>query len=382
VGKKQSTRPETRAGADDEDERGSWHLRTAGSWFFAILLWVAGVGGILLFGRDGAEVVYANLQGIHGTVVIDKCAHTKSYAICYGPFDSDDGSVHRKRLELRTFSHDQPGRHEKTALVSKSYPYAWAADVSPWEQFIPVAPFVFLALVQTIWLILSLRARKRRKLAAAAAATERARAASAAAAAAAAATAAARAETRQFNRIDLAPPAPEPPGPPRAYPPGPPAGYPTTPTGYPAVQHAHPAPSPPSVPSPPSPVVPQPVGPSVPSPAAPAVPSPAVPAPPVPQPAAPPVPPAPSEGGSTYPPAAGRPRPTGPGRVYPSAATQQGDSSGYRFDPKRVDYREAPHSTTGGRKADPPGWQDLLGTPMPPAPPQRARPPRETPDHG
>ena len=342
MGKKQSTRPEIRAGADDEDERGSWHLRSAGSWFFAIMLWVAGVGGIALFGRDGAEVVYANTQGVHGTVVIDKCAHTKSYALCYGSFDSDDKSVHRDRLELRTFRHDQPGRHEKTALVSKSYPYAWAADVSPLEQFIPVAPFVFLALVQTIWLILSLRARKRRKLAVAAAAAEQLRAASAAAAAAAAATAAARAETRQFNRLDLAPPAPDPPGPPRAYPPGPPAGYPTTPAGYPAVQHAHPAPTP-------------------------VAPPPTVPPPPVPPQAAPPVP---------------RPRPTGPGRVYPSSATQQDESSGYRFDPKRVDFREAPHSKTGGGPADPPGWQDLLGTPMPPAPPQRARPPRETPDHG
>src|SRR4051812_26144678 len=98
---------------------------------------------MVLFARDGAEVLLANTSGIRGTTVIEKCAHTRSYAICYGPFDSDDGSIHR-RLELRTFSHDQPGRKEPTTLVSKDYTHAWAADVRPAGQFIPVAPFAFL----------------------------------------------------------------------------------------------------------------------------------------------------------------------------------------------------------------------------------------------
>lgn len=338
MAKKQSTRPDPPPGPDDEDERGSWHLRSAGSWLFAILLWVCGVGGMALFARDGVEVLWANTRGIHGTVTIEKCAHTRSYAICYGPFASTDGSVTLKRLELRTFTHDQPGRKERTALISRSYTHAWASDVKPAEQFIPVAPFAFLALVQTIWMLASLRARKRRKREIAAAIAAKAAAASAAAAAAAAATAQARAEARGHNRIE--PPAPEAPGPPRTYPPGP---------GY--------------VPPPATPAYP----------AAPA----AGPYPPVPAAGPPPQGPPPA-----FPPAVGRPRPSGPGRVYPSTVSREQPADEYHFDPRRVDFREAPANGASpnggpvGEEADSGGWQDRPGTPLP------RRPARETPEHG
>jgi hypothetical protein len=148
----------------EDDDRGSWHLRSGGAWVFALALWLAGVGGIAVFARDGTEVATARWFGTPGTVTIDTCAHTKNYALCYGPFEAGNGSVRLKRLELRTLHHDQPGRQEKTWLRSRSATHAWASDVNPWTQLIPVLPFALLALVQTVWLGLSLRAWRRRRL--------------------------------------------------------------------------------------------------------------------------------------------------------------------------------------------------------------------------
>jgi hypothetical protein len=155
-------RPQSTGPGEDEDQD-SWHLRSAGAWVFALALWIAGVGGVAVFARDGAEVATARWWGIPGTVTIDTCAHTKNYALCYGPFQASDGSVRIKRLELRTLHHDQPGRQEKTWLRSRSATHAWASDVNPWTQLIPVLPFALLALIQTVWLTLSWRAWRRRR---------------------------------------------------------------------------------------------------------------------------------------------------------------------------------------------------------------------------
>jgi hypothetical protein len=155
-------RPEPTGPGEDEDQ-GSWFLRSGGAWVFALALWLAGVGGIVVFARDGAEVAMARWFGTPGTVTIDTCAHTKNYALCYGPFESSNGSVRIKRLELRTLHHDQPGRQEKTWLRSRSATHAWASDVNPWTQLIPVLPFALLGIIQTVWLTLSWRAWRRRR---------------------------------------------------------------------------------------------------------------------------------------------------------------------------------------------------------------------------
>jgi len=155
-------RPEPTGPGEDEDQ-GSWFLRSGGAWVFALALWLAGVGGIVVFARDGAEVATARWFGTPGTVTIDTCAHTKNYALCYGPFESSNGSVRIKRLELRTLHHDQPGRQEKTWLRSRSATHAWASDVNPWTQLIPVLPFALLGIIQTVWLTLSWRAWRRRR---------------------------------------------------------------------------------------------------------------------------------------------------------------------------------------------------------------------------
>ncbi|GAA1807186.1 hypothetical protein HC028_20440 [Planosporangium flavigriseum] len=153
-----------------DEERGSWHLRSAGSWTFALLLWLAGLGGAVLFSQDGAEVAWARLNGVPGTVKIEKCAHSSSYALCYGPFDAADGSVRGRRLELRTLHHDRPGTTARTWLPSRTATHAWASDVNPLRQFLPAAPLALLALIQTVWITLSWRAwrqRRRRRIEAA-----------------------------------------------------------------------------------------------------------------------------------------------------------------------------------------------------------------------
>jgi hypothetical protein len=155
-------RPRPADPGEDEDQ-GSWLLRSGGAWVFALALWLAGIGGTVVFARDGAEVAMARWFGTPGTVTIDTCAHTKNYALCYGPFEAGNGSVRIKRLELRTLHHDQPGRQEKTWLRSRSATHAWASDVNPWTQFIPVLPFALLGIIQTVWLGLSLRAWRRRR---------------------------------------------------------------------------------------------------------------------------------------------------------------------------------------------------------------------------
>jgi hypothetical protein len=146
-----------------EDDEGSWQLRSVGAWAFALGLWIVGLGGIALFAQDGIEVAMVRATGIPGTVTIENCAHTRSYTLCYGPFDASNGSVHLKRLELRTIRHDQPGRVERTWLRNRSATHAWASDVSAWDQLIPVAPFVLLGLVQTVWITASWQAWRRRR---------------------------------------------------------------------------------------------------------------------------------------------------------------------------------------------------------------------------
>jgi hypothetical protein len=155
-------RPQPADPGEDEDQ-GSWFLRSGGAWVFALALWLAGVGGSVVFARDGAEVATARWFGTPGTVTIDTCAHTKNYALCYGPFEARNGSIRIKRLELRTLHHDQPGRQEKTWLRSRSATHAWASDVNPWTQLIPVLPFALLGIVQTGWLALSWRAWRRER---------------------------------------------------------------------------------------------------------------------------------------------------------------------------------------------------------------------------
>ncbi len=155
-------RPQPADPGEDEDQ-GSWLLRSGGAWVFALALWLAGIGGTVVFARDGAEVATARWFGTPGTVTIDTCAHTKNYALCYGPFQATNGSIKIKRLELRTLHHDQPGRQEKTWLRSRSATHAWASDVNPWTQLIPVLPFALLGIVQTGWLALSWRAWRRRR---------------------------------------------------------------------------------------------------------------------------------------------------------------------------------------------------------------------------
>jgi hypothetical protein len=154
------------AAADDDEDRGSWHLRGVGASFFAFMLLLAGLGGAVLFSRDGIEVGWARWQGVPGIVTIENCAHSSSYALCYGPFDASDGSIRRKRLELRTLRHDRPGRPERTWLPRAGATHAWAADVSPWNQLLPAAPFALLALIQTIWITVSWRGWRRRREAA------------------------------------------------------------------------------------------------------------------------------------------------------------------------------------------------------------------------
>ncbi|NJC72855.1 hypothetical protein HC031_24500 [Planosporangium thailandense] len=150
------------AAADDED-RGSWHLRGVGSWAFALALWLAATGGVGLFSREGIEVALARLGGVPGTVTIENCAHSSSYALCYGPFSAADGSVRRQRIELRTLRHDRPGAVERTWLPDRSATHAWAGDISPWRQLLPAAPFALLTLIQTVWIMLSWRAWRRRR---------------------------------------------------------------------------------------------------------------------------------------------------------------------------------------------------------------------------
>ncbi|MDT4988192.1 MAG: hypothetical protein QOI74_2286 [Micromonosporaceae bacterium] len=148
--------------ADDLDA-GSWRLRTAGAWAFAVMLWLAGIGGIAVFSRDGIDVARARWTGIPGTVTIETCAHTRSYALCYGAFEATNGSVHLRRLELRTFRHDQVGRQERTWVRTRSATHAWASDVGPAGELIPTVPFALLALIQTVWLTASWRAGRRNR---------------------------------------------------------------------------------------------------------------------------------------------------------------------------------------------------------------------------
>jgi hypothetical protein len=227
----------------EDDDQGSWHLRSGGAWVFALALWLAGVGGIAVFARDGTEVAMARWFGTPGTVTIDTCAHTKNYALCYGPFEASSGSVRLKRLELRTLHHDQPGRQEKTWLRSRSATHAWASDVNPWTQLIPVLPFALLALVQTVWLGLSLRAwRRRRRLRRSQQAVRPPPATSPVSSPAPPVSAALSPESAPTAAYPLVPPGPYPPaptasghlppgapyapGPATVYPPEPAAGYP------------------------------------------------------------------------------------------------------------------------------------------------------------
>jgi hypothetical protein len=151
------------AAAGDDEERGSWHLRGVGAWGFALALWLAGLGGTVVFSQDGLEVGWARMSGVPGTVTIEKCAHSSSYALCYGPFDAADGSVRKQRLELRTIRHDRPGTAERTWLPSRSATHAWASDVNPWRQLLPTTPFALLAVIQTVWITMSWRAGRRRR---------------------------------------------------------------------------------------------------------------------------------------------------------------------------------------------------------------------------
>ena len=154
-------RPAPIDGGDDDE--GSWLLSSGGAFVFALVLWVAGTGGLALFARDGVEVALAHWKGVRGTVVIDRCSHTSAYALCYGPFDAADGSVHVKRLELRTIRHDQPGRHETAWLRDAAAGHAFGSDVNAGTQLIPAAPFALLAAIQTLWLAFSVRAWRRRR---------------------------------------------------------------------------------------------------------------------------------------------------------------------------------------------------------------------------
>jgi hypothetical protein len=219
-----------------EDDEGSWQLRSVGAWAFALGLWIVGLGGITLFAQDGLEVAVVRSTGIPGTVTIQNCAHTKSYTLCYGPFDASNGSVHLKRLELRTIRHDQPGRVERTWLRNHSATHAWASDVSAWDQLIPVAPFVLLGLIQTVWITASWQAWRRRR--------------------------------RLRRRAPGEPPGPvpgEPPGPALGQPPGPALGQPPGPAlgeppagSAPGEPPAEPAPGEPSEPGYPLPLGPYP----------------------------------------------------------------------------------------------------------------------------
>lgn len=213
-------------GPGEDDDQGSWHLRSGGAWVFALVLWLAGVGGIAVFARDGTEVAMARWFGTPGTVTIDTCAHTKNYALCYGPFDASDGSIRLKRLELRTLHHDQPGRQEKTWLRSRSATHAWASDVNPWLQLIPVLPFALLALVQTVWLGLSLRAwRRRRRLRGRQQAIGPPPTTSPVSSPAPPVSAPFSSESAPTAAYPLVPPGPYPPAPPTVYPPEPATGY-------------------------------------------------------------------------------------------------------------------------------------------------------------
>jgi hypothetical protein len=149
--------------AATDEERGSWLLRGVGASAFALALWLAGLGGTVLFSQDGIEVGWARTSGVLGSVTIEKCAHSSSYALCYGPFDAADGSVHGRRIELRTLRHDRPGVAERTWLPSRTATHAWADDVNPWRQLLPAVPFALLALIQTAWIALSWRAWQRRR---------------------------------------------------------------------------------------------------------------------------------------------------------------------------------------------------------------------------
>ncbi|MGC9669060.1 hypothetical protein ACNTMW_21185 [Planosporangium sp. 12N6] len=158
-----SNADDPRPPAAPDDDRGSWHLRGVGASVFAVALLLAGLGGTVLFSRDGAEVGWARLRGVPGTVTIESCAHSSSYALCYGRFDAADGSVHVTRLELRTLRHDQPGRAERTWLPTRTATHAWGSDVSVWGQLLPTVPFLVLTLVQAVWTAVSWRAWRRRR---------------------------------------------------------------------------------------------------------------------------------------------------------------------------------------------------------------------------
>jgi hypothetical protein len=149
--------------AVDDEERGSWHLRSAGAWTFALALWLVGLGGTAVFSQDGINVGLARASGVPGTVTLEKCAHSSSYALCYGPFEAADRSVRKPRLELRTLRQDRPGAVVRAWLPNRTASYGWASDVDPWRQLLPMAPFAVLALVQTVWVTLSWRAWRRRK---------------------------------------------------------------------------------------------------------------------------------------------------------------------------------------------------------------------------
>jgi hypothetical protein len=340
-------RPQPADPGEDEDQ-GSWFLRSGGAWVFALALWLAGVGGTVVFARDGAEVAMARWFGTPGTVTIDTCAHTKNYALCYGPFESSNGSVRIKRLELRTLHHDQPGRQEKTWLRSRSATHAWASDVNPWTQLIPVLPFALLGIIQTVWLALSWRAWRRRR------------------------------QLRKGQQALGPPPATAPPVSPPA-PPSPALTADSAPTAaYPLL---------PPGPYPPAPTTSGHLPAGVPY-----LPTPATVYPPEPAGA---YPPGPAAG---YQPATGRAQP--PGGPEPPAPGV------YRSRPSRVEYTQpparrppatAPADRPGNRVGDRPGaederwagWQDRQEPApppdqfAPPAPPLRARRPhRERPEHG
>jgi hypothetical protein len=370
-------RPRPDDPGEDEDQ-GSWFLRGGGAWVFALALWLAGVGGSVVFARDGAEVAMARWFGTPGTVTIDTCAHTKNYALCYGPFEASNGSIRIKRLELRTLHHDQPGRQEKTWLRSRSATHAWASDVNPWTQLIPVLPFALLGIVQTVWLALSLRAWRRRR----------------------------RLRKRQQA---LGPPPGQALGPPPGQALGPPpAGPPISPPAPPSpVLTADVAPTAAYPLLPPGPYPPTPSG-HLP-PGASYLPTPATTYPPEP---AGGYPPGPTAG---YQPATGRAQPLrGPERPAPGVYRSRPPQVEFTQPPARRPPATAPTDRPSNRIGDRPGdrsgdrpgaederwagWQDRQGpaappgqfTPQappdqfaPPAPPLRARRPhRERPEHG
>jgi hypothetical protein len=327
--------------AVDDEERGSWHLRSAGAWTFALALWLAGLGGTPLFARDGIEVGWAHANGVPGTVTIEKCAHSSSYALCYGPFEAADRSVRRPRLELRTIRQDQPGAAVRAWLPSRTAGHGWAGDVDPWRQLLPAAPFAVLTLVQTIWIAASWRAWRRRKRLGENGPGKKA--------------------TREATLRD---PALRTGTLPEQAPYGRPTGVARMPVPTdPMTAPLPPATRPPPFGSPPRFGSPPPFG------------SPASVGRPRGTASVPPPPPLPSPGRTraSVPPLAPPPQPPRPrGTAQPPIITPG--------------YQEHPEGAPGGTDRQRPGWQDLRGTAVPPGPsapqPRARRQPWERPEHG